>query len=471
MNKWLFLFLAFWLSAGVFAQSDFQVGNTTLKQRILATDLFIPWDLDMDANGDLWFTQRDGYLCKLDPEEENPVVDTVYFVPDLFQSAENSGLHALALHPKFPIVPQIFIYYTYDLFGGRLMRLDYSIRSNQVTDTSYVMNRVPGNSSHNGARIVFENDSLMYVCMGDAYTSLVFPQDTQALNGKVWRIKLNGEAPADNPFQNEVWSLGHRNPQGLVFGSNGILYESEHGTSIEDEINIIKKGRNYGWPEVEGYCDNPSEQKFCEDANVAEPIFTWTPTDAPGGLAYFDHPSIPEWQNSLLQSFLKAKRVSVLHLNAAGDQVKFEEKVVDQEVGRIRDVFVAPNGKVYYCTSNNEPNGAGVVQPDDDKIIEIYNPNYTYESNKNDFDIEAFVFPNPADQQLQIRFEKEYEWVDIELIDRLGNVIESSRISPKFLETTFFPIERYALRDGVYFLTLHTSEGTSFTEKVVFINQ
>jgi len=287
------------------------------------------------------------------------------------------------------------------------------------------------------------------------------------MNGKVLRMDINGKAMPDNPFGNLVWSFGHRNPQGLVFGKNNLLYSSEHGTGIDDELNLIEKGGNFGWPYVEGFCDTPEEMNFCDSANIVEPLVAWTPTDAPCGLAYFDHPSIPEWNNVLLQTFLKSKRISVLPLSYDGRTVTSEAYILDYEVGRIRDVFVAPNGKIYYCTSNKETNGASVVQPDDDKIFELYNPAFNYDTITNNNIVDGVIFPNPSVNYLIIDLPIE-AYVDVLIYDLLGNLKQEHKAYPDN-NWSYFVLDRINIEKGVYLIKTVLPSGKTNVEKVVFI--
>ena len=182
-----------------------------------------------------------------------------------------------------------------------------------------------------------------------------------SLNGKILRLNLDGTVPADNPIHgNPLWTKGNRNAQGLVFANN-ILYESEHGPDSDDEINIIEKGRNYGWPTVKGFCDNGSEKTFCAANNVKEPIKAWTPTAALSGMDYYNDTLIPEWKNSLLVVALKNSRLYQLKLNAAHNAITETNEFFNGVFGRMRDVCISPDGKVYICTSNG----------DGDKIVEI----------------------------------------------------------------------------------------------------
>jgi glucose/arabinose dehydrogenase len=175
---------------------------------------------------------------------------------------------------------------------------------------------------------------------------------TNTRNGKVLRLNIDGSIPSDNPFPgNPVWSYGHRNPQGLVLVNN-TLYASEHGQNIEDEVNIIEKGRNYGWPEVEGPC-NGSEQTYCNSSNVKEPI--WSSggnTIAVCGLDYYNNDRLSSWKNSLLMMTLKNSSIRQLKLSSDGKSIVSSSTWYSNKWGRLRDLCISPDGKVYVCTSN-----------------------------------------------------------------------------------------------------------------------
>jgi aldose sugar dehydrogenase len=200
--------------------------------------------------------------------------------------------------------------------------------------------------------LIIGADMKLYASTGDDNMRFEFPQNTSSLNGKILRINLDGTIPADNPFGNAVWAIGQRNPQGLVFGNGGKLYSSMHGESTNDEVNIILKGRNYGWPFVEGFCDTPAEESFCAANNVVEPIFAWTPTIAPSGMEYYDKTAISQWKNSLLLAVLKNKMLIQLKLSDDGSVVEGVHEYFVNQFGRLRDVAISPDGKVYLCTDN-----------------------------------------------------------------------------------------------------------------------
>jgi len=195
---------------------------------------------------------------------------------------------------------------------------------------------------------------------GDA-SEQSLPQKTNTVNGKILRINLDGTIPADNPFPNNpVWSYGHRNPQGIIV-ANGIMYASEHGPSEEDEINIIEKGRNYGWPEVTGPCKE-RDKDFCALHNVKDPIWSsGNNTIAVCGLDYYNKEKIPQWKNSLLMVTLKNSSLRQLKLSDDHKTIVETKTWFAGEWGRLRDICISPDGKVYLCSSNGS----------DDVLVEI----------------------------------------------------------------------------------------------------
>ncbi|GIR13298.1 MAG: hypothetical protein CM15mP23_18730 [Cryomorphaceae bacterium] len=167
------------------------------------------------------------------------------------------------------------------------------------------------------------------------------------------------------------WSWGHRNAQGLELAPNGIIYSSEHGPTTDDELNILVPNRNYGWPYVQGFCDEPTETDFCEQNNVVEPLVNWTPTIAPSDIIWYDHPAIPEFQNTLLMTVLKNKMLVRFEFSEDGQSVTNETEFFQYEWGRLRDICVSPDGKIYLATNGN----TWPSQPPNE-IIELSNANY-----------------------------------------------------------------------------------------------
>jgi glucose/arabinose dehydrogenase len=266
----------------------------------------------------------------------------------------------MALHPEFSVTPQVFVAYNYEGSSYREKIVRYTYNGTTLVDPVVLIDNIPAATIHNGCRLLISSDKKLFITTGDASQPQT-AQDKSSLSGKVLRINLDGSIPTDNPVSNSpVWSLGHRNSQGLVFAKNK-LYASEHGAGTDDEINIIERGRNYGWPQVEGLCNSGNEPNFCSTNNVAEPLYTWTPTVAACGLDYYNSNSISNWKNSLLLVTLKENTLFQLQLNDAGDKITGVKEYLRANYGRLRDVCVGADGNVYVSTSNGS----------NDKIIRI----------------------------------------------------------------------------------------------------
>ncbi len=284
----------------------------------------------------------------------------------------------MAFHPDFPSSPYVYFMYSYlarfpggDVIYNRLVRTLFDGQS--LGPEEILLDKIPGGRVHDGARLTVGPDRYLYVTTGDAGRASL-SLDTQSLAGKVLRLTLDGQPAPGNPFQNSVYSLGHRNAQGIVFHPRtGDLYITEHGPQDNDELNRIVMGGNYGWPNVRGFCDNDvlglDEIGFCSEHGVIEPLAVWTPTIAPSGIDFYDADLIPEWRSSLLFTTLKASSLYRLLLSEDGKSVLDQEVLFQRSFGRLRDVLVGPRGEVYLATSNHD--GRGVPSADDDRIIVI----------------------------------------------------------------------------------------------------
>ena len=267
----------------------------------------------------------------------------------------------MALHPDFfGSTPHLFVAYNYDKNGNYTEKVvRYTYNGTALTNPQIIIDNIAAAGIHNGCRLLIVNQKL-FITTGDAADQSL-PQLTNSVNGKILRVNLDGSIPADNPIAgNPVWTWGHRNAQGLVY-ANGILYSSEHGPDTDDEINIIEKGRNFGWPTVKGPCNTGSETSFCTSNNVKEPIQAWSPTIATAGLDYYNHDHIQGWKNSLLLCTLRSTRLVQLQLNNAHNAVLSTAEYLVNDFGRLRDLCISPDGKVYICTSNGN----------NDKIVEL----------------------------------------------------------------------------------------------------
>lgn len=353
--------------------------NVTMQTRTVAAGLNVPWDIEWGTDNYLWLTERPGHVSRLDPE--TGALSRILTIPEVFHDGEaKPGLLGLALHPNFCDSPFVFLAYTYLPTGNpaliyeRLARYTYDQQGDTLLDPVVLIDSIEASFDHAGSRLVIARDRTIFMTTGDA-DKVWWTQDPARTHGKILRIGIDGTAPRDNPWADKawpgclVWSVGHRNPQGLAFGPDSILYASEHGPWNDDEVNIVTPGSNYGWPNVTGYCDSPSERAFCDTVSVAEPILAWTPTIAPGGLAYYPHSAIPEWEGSLLSAVMKDQRLLQIRLKGDGMEVDTVRPYFAYEFGRLRDVCVAPDGRVFLATSNRD--GFGLIREGDDRVIEV----------------------------------------------------------------------------------------------------
>jgi glucose/arabinose dehydrogenase len=327
-----------------------------LSDGVLTENLTHPWEIVWGPDDHIWMTERGGRVSRVNPQTGDVI--PLITINDVKSQGEG-GLLGMALHPAFSSTPQVFVAYNYDQTGSyREKVVRYTYDGHSLVNPVTILDNIAAANIHNGCRLLITGDKL-FVSTGDAANQSL-PQNTSSVNGKILRLNLDGSIPSDNPMAgNPVWSYGHRNAQGLVFANN-LLYSSEHGPNSDDEINIIEKGRNYGWPDVKGFCDG-GEQSFCSSHNVLEPLKAWTPTIAVSGMDYYDKDLLPQWKHSLLVTTLKNSRLMQLKLNGTHNAITETNEFFTNKYGRMRDVCISPDGKVYICTGNGN----------NDKIVEI----------------------------------------------------------------------------------------------------
>lgn len=334
-----------------------------ISTKVLTQSLTHPWELVWGPDNFIWMTERAGKVSRVNPE--TGAVTLVSAIADV-RSVGEGGLLGMVLHPNFTSTPNVFLAYNYEKPGSGYIEkiVKYTYANGALTNPVILLDNIPASSIHNGARLVITPDLKLFISTGDA-ANQPSAQNINSLSGKILRINLDGTIPADNPISgNPLWSLGHRNPQGLVYAKDK-LYSSEHGPDKDDEINIILKNRNFGWPNVNGFCNESGEQAFCTANNVVVPLKNWTPTIAVSGMEFYDNKQIPQWQNSLLVATLKDQTLYQHKLSENGDQIIESKEFLRGQFGRLRDVCIAPTGKVYVATGNGN----------NDKIIEISRSN------------------------------------------------------------------------------------------------
>ncbi|RYD80256.1 MAG: PQQ-dependent sugar dehydrogenase [Sphingobacteriales bacterium] len=330
--------------------------DVELKNRVVVSGLRFPWGMVYGPDNFIWFTERGGKISRLNPA--NGQISPLLTISEVRENGEG-GLLGIALNPDFSTNPWVYVAYNYgSSYKEKIVRYTYT--GGALTNPLAILDNIGAASNHNGSRLLIFGGKL-FISTGDAADTNT-PQNVNSTSGKILRVNLDGSIPADNPYpNNRLWTFGHRNPQGLVQVGNKV-FSSEHGPDSDDEINVIEKGRNYGWPNIKGFCDEAGEQSFCSANSIAQPLIVWTPTIAPSGMAYYTSDYIPQFKNSLLLAVLKNTKLMQLKLDDGQTKIEGTKDFFVNSYGRMRDVCISPEGKIYVCTSNGN----------DDKIIEIY---------------------------------------------------------------------------------------------------
>ncbi|WP_443946924.1 PQQ-dependent sugar dehydrogenase [Pedobacter sp. AW1-32] len=330
--------------------------DVEIKTKVLASGLTLPWEIVYGPDQFIWFTEKTGKISRLNPS--TGAVTPLLTISEVRVNGEG-GLLGMVLHPNFSANPFVYVVYDYGTtYKAKVVRYTYS--AGALGSPQILLDQIPAASIHNGSRLLISGDKL-FITTGDA-SDQSLPQNPNSLAGKILRINLDGSIPADNPFPNNpVWSIGHRNAQGLAM-VGAKLFSSEHGPDSDDEINVIEKGKNYGWPNVKGLCNESTETPFCSANSVVEPLINWTPTIAPSGMTYYNSDYIPQFRNSLLLAVLKDSKLMQLKLDDTQSKIAETKDFYVSTFGRLRAVCQSPEGKIYICTSNGS----------DDKIIELY---------------------------------------------------------------------------------------------------
>ncbi len=332
-----------------------------LRVEGVARGLEVPWALAFLPGGGVLVTERPGRILWLQNGEAR-----VYATLPVYARGE-SGLLGLALHPRFPQAPYIYVYRTYAQ-GGRLTNQVVRLRhlGERAVLDRVVLDGIPArpHGLHSGGRIAFGPDGYLYVTTGEVYEREL-AQDPASLGGKILRITKDGRPAPGNPFlgqrgyRPEIYSLGHRNPQGLAWDpATGVLFASEHGPSGEqgfghDEVNLIRPGGNYGWPRVVGHGGRPE---------YIDPLYLWPQGFPPGNLAFH--------RGSLYVAGLRGERLLRLVLAREGQGYRVvREEVVLEGFGRLREVQLGPDGALWLTTSNRD--GRGRVRTGDDRILRL----------------------------------------------------------------------------------------------------
>jgi len=457
------LLILFMCAFSISAQTTFTLDSTELTSRVVKDSIDIPWEIVWGPDDHIWMTERFGRVSRVNPKTGNQQV-LLDLSGEVYERSE-TGMLGMALHPDFDNSPHVFIAYTY-LSGNnireRLVRFNYD--GSQLIAADTLIENIIGNNTHVGARVIILPDNTLLMSTGDAQNRSL-PQNKSSVVGKILRLNLDGSIPTDNPNPNSyVWSFGHRNAQGLWRAPNGKIYSSEHGPTTDDELNILTADGNFGWPDVEGFCDSPPENVFCSANNVVEPLAAWTPTIAPSDIIWYSHPAIPELTDKLLMTVLKDKSLIAFEFNAAGDVLLNQTKYLKGDVDRLRDVCVSPDGKIYLATNGASWSNS---RPFSHSIIELSNTAYySNDTNTSSITVNSTldgirVGPNPvvSGEALNL-FIPRKEIGQFTMTDVIGRTVLSATVEGNAGMST-------EGLNGVYFWKLSLENGVAKEGKLV----
>lgn len=348
-------------------EENIQLDTSMLGVSVIADSLIVPWELVWGPDDWIWATEERGTIMRINPRTGEQRV-----LLRLKIGKRPEGLQAMIVHPDLDKTPYVFVHYK--RFNKDSLRYNvlerYVYKNGTLTDPKLIMEHVAGRG-HTGSRLAWDGAERVLWATGDQARKETV-QNLEEPYGKVLRMDLDGNIPGDNPIQGSyVYAWGFRNMQGMVVTPEGKIYISEHGDATEDEVNLVRPGGNYGFPDIEGVVDNDLEQAFAKKHGAIDPLLSWTPTIAPAGMDYYASNKIPEWNNALLLTMLKGQGLRILKLDEDGDEIVREEIFLEKRYGRIRDICVSPSGDVYIATSNHDWNP--MTDPDtlDDRILRI----------------------------------------------------------------------------------------------------
>ncbi len=325
--------------------------------KTLVTGLAHPWSMAFLPDGRILVTERPGRLRLIDNGRLHP--EAIAGLPSITASGQG-GLLDIALHPHYRDNGWIYLSFSAEgpeglgteVVRGRLQ----GMRLVDVQPIFRVEKRSHG-SRHFGSRLLFDRQGYLYISVGER-GDRPRAQDLGDHAGSIIRLHDDGRVPADNPFvhqagkQAAIFSYGHRNPQGLVLHpQTGRVWSHEHGPQGGDEINIIRAGGNYGWPVITygvNYVLGTAIGEGSHKAGMEQPIYYWDPSIAPSGMSFYSGDKFPQWRGNLFVGALKFQLLARLELD--GERIVKEERLLQGELGRIRDVREGPDGYLYLLT-------------------------------------------------------------------------------------------------------------------------
>lgn len=345
-----------------------------LKVETVAENLEVVWSIAFAPDGRAFFTERPGRVRVI---ENGKLRGAPFFtVPDVEPSGE-SGLMAIALHPNF--AENRYVYLSYACQDARREQnvrvVRYRATNETLTEPKTIIEAIPASKYHAGTRLRFGPDGKLYITTGDA-TKQKRAQNLNSINGKTLRLNDDGSVPADNPFvgqtgaRPEIFSYGHRNAQGLDFQpETGLMFQTEHGPSLidgvslfkrsgGDEVNIVERGKNYGWDKI---------SHRMTKSGMETPLIEFSPAVAPASGMFYRGNLFPEFKNNFFFGALKGEMI--VRLVFEGRKITAHDELFKKEFGRIREIAEAPDGSIWFSTSNRD--GRGDAAKTDDRILRI----------------------------------------------------------------------------------------------------
>ncbi|MBW3625737.1 MAG: PQQ-dependent sugar dehydrogenase [Armatimonadetes bacterium] len=343
-------------------------GDGKFRVETVVSNLEVPWSILFTPDGRMLFTERPGRVRVVEKGKLRP--QPLAHIREARATSE-SGLMGMTLHPNYKTNRWVYLAYTHGRRGNSVVRVErYRDTGDALVEPKTIIDRIPAAPNHAGTRLKFGPDGKLYVTTGDA-SDREIAQQLDSLGGKTLRLNDDGTAPRDNPFTNrpgarpEIWSYGHRNAQGLDWqpGTN-LMFQTEHGPSGfdgpggGDEVNIVEKGKNYGWPVIHHEQTRPG---------MVAPLLEYTPAVAPASGMFYRGSRLPAFTNNYFFGNLRGRSIIRVVLN--GRKVVRQEKLLDRQYGRIREMAEGPDGAIYFSTSNRD--GRGDPASNDDRIMRL----------------------------------------------------------------------------------------------------
>ncbi|WP_111316730.1 PQQ-dependent sugar dehydrogenase [Algoriphagus chordae] len=323
----------------------------------LYTEFENPWGMTWLPDGKMLVTEKKGEILIF--KDDKFTGEKIQGLP-AFWTQGQSGLLDITAHPKFAENGWLYIAYGKQMpdstSSTTIMR--FKLDGNNAVNQEELIQSLPAwkKSAHYGSRIVFDNEDYLYYSSGERSDTPTNAQDLSNSHGKIHRIHDDGRIPTDNPFVDtegavgSIWTYGNRNPQGLYFDKeNNKLYESEHGPQGGDELNLIEKGKNYGWPVITwgiGYDDKPVSD-IQEKEGMEQPLTYYVPSIATAGMTMVTSDKYPAWKGDILIGALKKMHINRVDMDGS---VAGQQEIMLQDIGRVRQVSQSPDGYIYAIT-------------------------------------------------------------------------------------------------------------------------